>query len=93
VIADRGYRGDARIITPERSKNANHYRAMNTAVLTRHETINDRLKTWGILKQVFCHGRDKHHVASRYVLVLTEIAIENGSPPFQVGNLDNPLRF
>jgi DDE superfamily endonuclease len=54
VIADRGYRGDARTITPDHAKSANHYRAMNKA-RARHETINGRLKTWGILKQVFCH--------------------------------------
>jgi hypothetical protein len=55
VIAGRGYRGDARIITPDRSENANHYQAMNTTH-ARHKTINGHLKTWGILKQLFCHG-------------------------------------
>jgi DDE superfamily endonuclease len=53
VISDRGYRGDARIITPDRAESANHCRAMNKACARHEQTINGRLKTWGILKQVF----------------------------------------
>ena len=57
----------------------------------RHETINRRLKTWGILKQVFRSKLAKHHIAFRSVLVLEEIAIENGHPPFQVAHMGDSL--
>ena len=90
VVADRGYRGETRIIAPDSARDGRHYKAMNNA-RARHETINGRLKTWGILKPVFRHGRDKHHIAFRAILVLTEIAIENGHPPFQVDALGDRI--
>jgi hypothetical protein len=90
VVADRGYNGDERICTPDSSLSNQHKAAMNTA-RARHETINGRLKTWGILKNVFRHHRDKHHFAFRSVLVLVQIEIEYGHPPFQVDNLRDPI--
>lgn len=90
VVADRGYRGEDRICTPDSFRTIEHKNAMNTA-RARHETINGRLKTWGILKNVFRHGSEKHHIAFRSVLVLVEISIENGCPPFQVENLGDPI--
>ena len=90
VIADRGYRGDSRTIVPTMARSEQHREAMNVA-RARHETVNGRLKNRGILKQVFRHGRDKHHIAFRSVLVLTQIAFENGSPPFQVDDMGDPI--
>jgi hypothetical protein len=49
------------------------------------------LKTWGILKDVFRHEKNKHHFAFHSVLVLVEIAIENGNGPFQVENLGDQI--
>jgi hypothetical protein len=90
VIADRGYRGDDRICTPEDFLNNQHKVAINSA-RARHETINGRLKTWGILKNVFRHVPDKHHFAFRSVLVFIQISIESGYPPFQVDSLGDPI--
>jgi hypothetical protein len=91
VVADRGYRGDERICIPDDFLDNEHKIAMNTA-RARHETINGHLKRWGILKNVFRHIRDKHHIAFRSVLVLTQISIENGSfNPFEVENLGDPI--
>ena len=72
------------------ARSEQHREAMNVA-RAQHETVNGRLKNRGILKQVFQHGRDKHHIAFRSVLVLTQIAIENGSPPFQVDDMGDPI--
>jgi hypothetical protein len=90
VVADRGYRGDERICTPDNNLSDQHTEAMNNA-RARHETINGCLKTWAILKNVFSHHRDKHHIAFRSVLVLVQIEIESGYPPFQVDNLGDPI--
>ena len=86
VVADRGYRGDDKVLTPDDYINRAHQKAMSNA-RARHETINRRLKTWGILKQFFRNKLDKHHIAFRSALVLEEIAIENGRPPFQVAHM------
>ena len=83
VIADRGYIGDEKVVTPDNFKNARHKKAMGIA-RARHETINGRLKNWGILKQIFRHHRNKHHIVFKCILVLTQIDIETGNPPFQV---------
>jgi hypothetical protein len=90
VVADRGYRGDDKICIPDDFINNQHKRAMSLA-RARHETINGRLKTWGILKDDFRHDKNKHHIAFRSVLVVTEIAIDNGCPPFQVENLGDRI--
>jgi hypothetical protein len=90
VVADRGYRGDDRICTPEEFIDNQHRRKMSVA-RARHGTINGRLKTWGILTDVFCHEKNKHHFAFRSVLVLLEIAIENVNGPFQVENLGDQI--
>jgi len=86
VVADKGYRGDPRVITPMTAKSAYHLQAMNAA-RARHETINGRLKTWNIMKQGYRHGKDKHHIAFRACLVLEQIKIECGHTPFQVSPL------
>jgi len=90
VVADRGYRGDAKVIVgPEDWKSAIHRRAMRRA-LARQEDINRRLKRWGCLKQVFRHDRNKHHIVFEAVLTITQIEIEHGKVPFQVLNYSDP---
>ena len=90
VVADHGYRGDSCVVTPDNARDGRHFNAMNAA-RAQHETINGRLKMWGILSEMFRHGRDKHYIAFRSVLVLEQIKIENGHPPFQVGALGDQI--
>lgn len=48
VLADRGYRGNNKTLTPYMAKNSQHKRAM--AVLrSRHEAVNRRFKTFKAL--------------------------------------------
>ena len=54
-------------------------------------TVNGRLKFWNCLKQVFRHPRDKHHLVFRAVLVIEQIKIQNGQPPFQVTEYLDPI--
>jgi hypothetical protein len=89
VVADRGYKGDTKTCTPDNSNNPAHKKAMNRA-RARHETINRRLKTWKSLKQVFRHESQKHHIIFRSVMVIEQIAINNGRPPFQITNYVDP---
>jgi len=83
VVADKGYRGDYTVDTPFDAKSDVHKKMMNTA-RARHETINARLKKWGVLKQEFRHHRSKHGQCFEAVAAVTQLEIQNGCPPFQV---------
>jgi hypothetical protein len=52
--------------------------------------LNKRLKTWGILSQVFCHHIKMHGDVFRVcaVAVVTQLAIGNGEPLFEVEYTD-----
>ena len=87
VLADKGYVGEA----PEFVKCPNcptvpeYHLPMMARVMKRHETLNGRLKNWGILEQVF-RQRDitRHADVLRAVAIITQLTIENGKPLFQV---------
>ena len=57
-------------------------------VRRRHETINRRFKQWGILKQVYRSHATTHGSAFRVCAIVTQLAIENGEPLFQVDYKD-----
>lgn len=90
VVADCGYRGDDKVLTPDAFINSAHKKAMSNAH-ARNEKINRRLKTWGILKQNLSQQTGQTPRSFRSVLVLEEIAIENGRSPFQVAHMDDLL--
>lgn len=89
VEADDGYRGadphqaktpsnaGIRVLTEEQVYIANRVRA-------RHETINKRFADWGCVKQRFHHDMSKHSMCMTAVVVLTQLAFNNGEPPFDV---------
>jgi len=83
VIADRGHRGEACIYTPDDAISEEHKIAMGVA-RARHETINGRLKQWNCLGHRWRHDRDKHHIAFRAVVAITQIEMDNGERPSQV---------
>ena len=91
VIADRGYKGDTRTYIPGDAK-IKAKEKINSILRARHETVNARLKNWGCLRQVFRHNRNKHHLLTKAVLVVTQISISIGNPLFQVtGYKDSPI--
>jgi len=56
VEADKGCRGHPdKIKCPGNDANLAENRAMQGRVRARHETLNGRLKNWGILSQIFHH--------------------------------------
>ena len=57
---------------------------MMALVRARHETVNRRFKTWGILYQVFRHDKNKHGLIFGAIAQLEQLQIENGRPLFQV---------
>jgi len=86
VEADEGYHGHPdKIKCPGNVANPAENRAMQGRVRARHETLNGRLKNWGILSQVFRHHITMHGNVFRACAVVTQLTIENGEPLFQGG--------
>jgi len=63
---------------------------MQNRVRSRHETVNKRMKQFQCLRaNPFRHSIDKHSKCVRAVAVLTQLAIEEGEPLFEVDCSDN----
>ena len=87
VEADLGYIGE----NPQTCKTPgalySHdkvYVQMKKMVASRHETVNCRLKHFKCLAGVFRQSFDKHGACFRAIAVITQLAIENGEPLFDV---------
>ena len=52
----------------------------------RHETINGKLKRWGVLCQMFRHNRKKHHFIFKACIALTQLLLNHGERSFDVKN-------
>jgi hypothetical protein len=50
--------------------------------------LNGRLKTWGILAQVFYHRITMHCNVFLVCMVVTHLTIKNGKPLFEVEYAD-----
>ena len=90
VVADRGYRGDPRVIIPDKGQDEVQEEEMNT-VRARHETVNGRLKNWKSMSTTFRHDKGKHHLVFRAVAVIEQIKFMNGQPPFQCDVVVDPI--
>ena len=86
VEADDGYIGDSPkyIKCPAGFTNIKANERMQCFARRRHETINKRFKNWKILSTNFRHDLRRHGDVFRAVVVITQLAINNGEKPFQV---------
>jgi DDE superfamily endonuclease len=83
VIADKGYRGEDQLRTPNRH-DSRQVSDFKTRARARHETFNKRIKSFKVLSQQFRHKVEKHKVAFEAVCVLTQYDVENGHPLFDI---------
>lgn len=92
VVADKGYRGDLKVLTPLDARDLLHKRAMSLARV-RHETVNRRFKQWSILSQRYRHSLNQHSMVFRSILVLTQLSFNTGNPPWQIKEniFDDPM--
>ena len=90
VEADDGYVGEApqHVKCPKSFTNKPETEAMQQRVRNRQETVNNRFKFWGILRQVYRHDIPKHGYVFRAIAVITQISINNGEKLFQCGYKD-----
>ena len=85
VEADKGYRG----VDPEFAKTPagltrGKEKKLQSTVRSRHETVNKRLKQFGILSGVYRHDLFNHNFVFRAVAVITQLVFESGQPVFSV---------
>ena len=72
------------------TSNLKETKFMQARVQSWQETINNRFKNWGILRQRYQHDIRRHGVAARSVMILTQISIDNGDKLFSCGYRDPP---
>jgi hypothetical protein len=85
VEADEGYLGHPdKIKCPGNDANPAENRAMQGRVRAHHETLNGRLKNWGVLSQVFRHHIMMNGDVFRACVVVTQLTIQDGEPLFEV---------
>ena len=83
VVADKGYKGEKCIRTPYKIISHTDSRAMHKA-LARHETVNRRLKQFGVLGKRFRHELRKHVICFNAVAVATQLSFNRGEKPYRV---------
>lgn len=84
VEADLGYRGeDLKINTPNDFGN-DELEEMKADVRHRHETVNRRLKIFGVLAKRYRNETRDHSRCFRAVAVIVQLNIENGAPLYDV---------
>ena len=88
VLDDLGYKGYTKVMTPYDAMDYKNLKAMNVS-RAHHEKLNGRLKSWDILSGLYLHNRDKHYLIFRSIIVLENIKIPSGHPPFHVTSYNN----
>ena len=85
VEADKGYAGHAdKIVCPANAGIPPYLRRMQGRARARHETLNGRLKNWGILKGEYRHDIKVHGTVFYTCAVITQLCVTNGEPLFEV---------
>lgn len=79
TMADKGYNDAAYFILPNLINQNTH-----KFIMSRHETVNKRLRHFNILKHTFRNSLDKHPMVFHAVVNITQLVIENGEPLFSV---------
>jgi len=79
TIGDKGYK-DSTFFILRNSRNED----VHKRILSRHETVNKRLKQFQILKHNFRHELAKHPMVFHAVANITQIKLKNGEPLFSV---------
>jgi hypothetical protein len=58
--------------------------ALHKRILARHETVNRRLKSWGVLGQIYRHDIDSHWLCFTAVANLVQVTIDLGDVLFSI---------
>jgi hypothetical protein len=84
IIADNGYRGEARYISTPNPSDPKELRMFKGRARARQESFNARLKSFQALGQRFRHRRTKHQAVFFAICVIIQYQFESGSPLFDI---------
>lgn len=87
VLADGGYR-DGRVYCETPTGLNNDDQKMKSIARSRHETMNRRLKQFGVLVQTFRHDLQKHVYCFHAIANIVQLDIMNGNDLFSVQYCD-----
>ena len=92
VEADDGYVGEhpQYVKCPRGFANPKETLYMQQRVRNRQETINNRFKNWGVLRQVYRHDIPRHGEVFRVVAIVSQLSINEGERLFECGYKDLP---
>ena len=79
TIGDRGYNDGTYFINPYTNPESN---LLQKRIMCRHETVNKRIKQFGVLSKPFRHDLDDHCDCFVAVCHLVQLMIRNGEPLF-----------
>jgi hypothetical protein len=88
VLADGGY-ADGGVFCETPTGHRNDDQTMKQEARARHETINSRLKQFGVLSGTWRNARNHHSWAFHAVANIVQLDMAHLSPPFQVAYHDN----
>jgi hypothetical protein len=75
-LADGGYSdGGQYAVTPSGYNTLSEYK--KKVARARHEAINGKFKTFGVLESIYRHGVRSHGTCFRVIAILTQMMIEN----------------
>lgn len=79
TLADKGYNDTKYFLLPNQSNCSQH-----KYIMSRHETVNKRLRQFKVLYVPFRHSLKKHTICFNAVANITELIIENEAALFSV---------
>ena len=88
AVGDRGYptsiEEEMEKIAYKRNEDPTVLKKFKAREMTRHETVNGRIKCFEVTSGIFRHGMEKHQSSFKAVCVLVQYCIDNGAYLFQV---------
>ena len=88
AIGDDGYRGEPSKVSTKNEYHSSEVRQFGNRARARHETVNSRLKAFGVLNQVFRSKggsrMEKHKGVFEACCVIVQYELDNGSYLFKV---------
>lgn len=79
TFADKGYNDAKFFILPTEANKNRHER-----IMSRHETVNKRIKQFRVLSTPFRHSLNRHKMCFHSVINLTQLVIKYEQPLFSV---------
>lgn len=82
LIGDKGYRGEAELISTKNEFDPEELAEFKDRASARHETFNQRLKCFKCLSTPWRHGRENHKIAFEACCAIVLFQIQAGGTSF-----------